>query len=346
MKRLAILCTLLALLTACGAPESDSVPAESVAEAETETEQPVPELEIQPAPPDVDPETGDRVLTSVNATVDGGRVLRLDAVGQALTEPGASVRYGVRAIRVYEGEDLLQTLSVSELPPEASPGATTQAPTVEDALTVQVMNFDGSDDIDLCGTAERNAPPHFYYLWSGDMGAYLYAFTLRGAVTNPETREVTATYRQDSDVECTDYFQYEDGWTLKLVRREARDWKRGSEDFPLTDYYEFPDGQAVLIREEFTNYNDEGLTVREVREMVNGELTPVRIEILEGADGEYVVVRTEEIPLETFPEDDAEAEDMENASPDAEADAMPPEFVPGDESEYEADVTPPENDEP
>lgn len=321
MKRLAILGILLATLTACGAPVVNNLPAESAPpteEVETARQEPVPELEIQPSPPDVNPETGDRALLSVNATVDGGRVLRLDAIGQALTEPGASVRYGVREIRVYDGEELLQTLSVDELPPDASVGPVTQSPTVEDALTVRDMNFDGSQDIDLYGTAERAAPPHIYYLWSGDMGAYLYAFTLRGADTDPETREVVTNYRQDSAVECTDRYGYEDGWTLKLVSREARDWKRGSEDFPLTDYYEFPNGDAVLIREEFTNYNDEGLIAREVREIVNGELTPVRVEILEGADGEYTVVRTEEIPLDTFPDEAAEAEFI----PDGEADAM------------------------
>ena len=330
MKRLAILGMLLALLTACGAPTVNNLPAESAppeAQSETEVQEPVPELEIQPAPPDVDPETGDRVLLSVNANVDGGRVLRLDAVGQALTEPGASVRYGVREIRVYDGEELLQTLSVSELPSGASVGAMTESPTVEDALTVRDMNFDGSEDIDLCGAAERNAPPHVYYLWSGDMGAYLYAFTLRGAVTNPQTREVLTTYRQDSAIECVDRYQYEDGWTLKLVSREARDWKRGSEDFPLVDYYEFPDGEAVLIREEFTNYNDEGLTVREVREIINGELTPVRLEILEGADGDFTVARTEEIPLEPVP-----AEGLENPLTDDES-----EFITDDEAEFMPD---------
>lgn len=310
MKRLAIFCILMAMLTACGAQTAENPPEES-APPEAEAQAPVPELEIQPAP-DVDPETGDRVLSSVSATVDGGRVLRLEAVGQTLTEPGASVRYGVREVRVYDGEALLQTLSVGELPPEALTGSMTQSPTIEDALTVRDMNFDGAEDIDLYAQVEHTADPHIYYLWSSDMGAYLYAFTLRGAEPDPLTRRVAATYRLDSVTDCTDYWAYEDGWTLKLSARETRDWKRGSEDFPLVEYYEFPDGEAVLVRQEFTNYNDEGLTVREVREVVNGELRPVRVEILEGADGEYHVVRTEEIPPEMPMETagDTEAEDM------------------------------------
>ena len=291
MKRLLILCALFGLLTACGASETAKAPVET---QEPETEEAVPELEIQPGPDDIDPETGYRVLSSVEATVDGGRVLRLDAVGMPLTEPGEAVRYGVHAVRVYDGEVLLQ-----ELPVNIGTGISlTQAPTVEAALTVRDMNFDGADDIALCATMERNAPPYYYFLWDSAESAYLYGFTLRGAEPDYETREIVAEYPFDGDIDYTDYLRYADDGSLQLVSRKAEDWNRGSEDFPLTQYYEFADGEAVLLREEFTDYNDEGLTVREVREPADGELKPVRIEILEGADGEFHVVRTEEIPLD------------------------------------------------
>lgn len=292
MKGLLILCALLGLLTACGASETTKAPVETP-EPEMEAEEAVPELEIQPGPEDIDPETGYRVLSSVEAVVDGGRALRLDAVGMPLTDPGSAVRYGVHTVRVYEGGELLQ-----ELPVNVGTGVSlTEAPTVEAALSVRDMNFDGSDDMDLCATMERNAPPHYYFLWDSAENAYAYGFTLRGAEPDPATREIIAAYPQDSAIDNTDTLRYADDGSLYLVSRKAEDWKRGSEDFPLTRYYEFVDGEAVLIREEFTNYNDEGLTLREVREPVDGELKPVRIEILEGGDGEFHVVRTEEIPL-------------------------------------------------
>ncbi len=311
MKRLAILCALLGLLAACGAPERTQAPEEA---AETETAEaaeaaPVPELEIQPGPDDIDPETGERALSSVEATVDGGRALRLEAVGMPLTEPGMAVHYGVRAVRVYDGETLLQ-----ELPASVEPGQSmTRAPTVEDALSVRDMNFDGADDMDLCATMERNAPPHYYFLWNAEAGAYLYAFTLRGAEPDPETREIVSSYSLDSQTDCEDRLRYADDGTLQLVSRKTEDWKNGTEDFPLTAYYEFRDGEAVLLRQEFTDYSDEGLIAREVREPVDGELKPVRVEILEGADGEYYVVRTEEIPLEAPEAEDAAAPEAEEA---------------------------------
>ena len=299
MKRLAILCMLLALLTACAAPEVRSTPAEPPA---PEPDAPVPELEIQPGPEDIDPETGDRVLSTREANVSGGRVLRLDAVGQALTEPGSSVRYGIREVRVYEDGALLQTLA-----------ADAQSPTVEAALAVRDMSFDGADDIDLYGQITRNADPHYYYLWDPEAGAYAYAFTLRGAEPDPDAGEIVCTYRQDSGTDCTDRLRYGEGGALETVGRVTRDWKNGTEDFPLVDYYEFPDGEAVLVREEFTDYNDEGLTVREVREPVNGELTPVRLEILEGENEEFHVVRTEEITPEPLPENADEPEPVPEA---------------------------------
>lgn len=311
MKRFIILClSVLVLLSACATPKPEEVPET----AASEPEQPVPELEIQPGPSDIDPETGDRVLSAVNAAVSDGRTLRIEAVGQALTEPGSSVRYGIREMRVYEDGEPLQTLVVSE----TAGGVVAQSPTVENALTLRDMNFDGADDIDLYGDVTRSVDPHYYYLWNADAGAYVYAFTLRGVELDPDTRQIVSSYRRDDGLDCVERLQYGDGGALELVSRVTEDWKNGTEDFPLVDYYEFPYGEAVLVREEFTDYNDEGLTVREVRELADGVLTPVRLEILEGADGEFHVVRTEEITpepdeFEILPDAETFPEDIENA---------------------------------
>ncbi|MBQ6986322.1 MAG: hypothetical protein IJQ25_04965 [Oscillibacter sp.] len=304
MKRFIILClSVLVLLSACATATPESV-AEPPA---PEPDEPIPELEIQPGPDDIDPETGDRVLSSTSATVSDGRTLRLDAVGQALTEPGSSVRYGIREVRVYEGENALQTLVVAHI----EGAATTQAPTVESALSARDMNFDGADDIDLYAQVTRSVDPHYYYLWNPDTGLYEYAFTLRGAEVDPDAREIVSTYRRDDGLDCKERLRYNDAGALELVSRVTEDWKNGTEDFPLVDYYEFRDGEAVLVREEFTDYDDGGLTVREVREPVDGELRAVRREVLEGADGEYHVVRTEEVaPEPEFPEEYAAPETL------------------------------------
>lgn len=320
MKRLVLLClSALILLSGCGADTSNSVADEAppttadASATETQAEESVPELEIQEAPPEAEAmEDGDRAILMVNATVDGGRVLRVYAIGRA----EANDRYAVKEIRTYEVDTLLRTLSVSDLPSEAWSGTEyggegeTSAPTVEDALSVRDMNFDGADDLDLYGCIQKYDAPHHFLLWNTDAGEFQYAFTLPNAAENPETREIVSTYRLSDSVDCKDHYQYIDG-ALTLVSRVTEDWKGGSEDFPLVEVYEIRDGEEIFLRQEFTNYNDEGLTAREVRELVNGELTPVRVEILESADdGEFVVVRTEEIPLAQETEN-PETEDRE-----------------------------------
>ncbi|MBR3569185.1 MAG: hypothetical protein IKN96_00060 [Oscillibacter sp.] len=318
MKRLAIVCAIFALLTACGAAETSKAPV--VEKQAPEIAEPVPELEIEPPPDDIDPETGDRVLLSAEASVSGGRVLTVEGVGQALTEPGAAVRYGLRAVRVYENGELLQTLFARDF----IDGDMMESPAIEDALIVRDANFDGADDIDLCGGTERVAPLRYYFLWDADANGYVYGFKLRGASVDPDKREITASYPLDSSVDCADVWRYAPDGSLQLAERKTEDWKRGSEDFPLVEYYVFQDGEAVLTRQEFTNYNDEGLTVREVREVVNGELKPVRLEILEGADGEFRVVRTEEIPQEpVFPDVAPAPMDGESVPADGETENEP-----------------------
>lgn len=302
MKRFMTLCALLLiLLTSCGQTETQKNPDTA---PQADIEEPAPELEILQDPTETDTDAGNWVLSSVDAAVDGGRVLRLDAIGKTVEGTDVPERYAVSAVRVYEGDTLLQTILIKDVPPEASEGepyageSETLAPSVETAISTHDMNFDGFDDLDLCawtGTGELD--PHYYYLWNSVIGAYLYAYTLRGAVADPETREVLSTYRQDSNTDCTDYYRYTDSGTLILVSRRTEDWKRGSEDFPLVEYYGFQDGNATLIREEFTNYDDRGYPVREVREIVRGELTPVRREMLEVSDGEIRVLGTEELPI-------------------------------------------------
>ena len=221
---------------------------------------------------------------------------------------------------MYEGETALQTLVVAAI----EGAATTQSPTVESALSVRDMNFDGADDIDLYAQVTRSVDPHYYYIWNPDTGLYEYAFTLRGAEADPDAREIVSTYRRDDGLDCQERFRY-NGGALEPVSRVTEDWKNGTEDFPLVDYYEFRDGEAVLVREEFTDYTDDGLTVREVREPVDGELRAVRREVLEGADGEYHVVRTEEVaPEPEFPEEYGDAEVFPEEYGDAEA--FPEEF--------------------
>ncbi len=297
-KTLLLWAVLLALMVlGCGRTETAPEPEET---------DPIQEEESGDAAGTEQEPAGDYVLSSVNATVDGGRVLRLDAIGQ--TEEG---RCGIREVRVYEDGQLLQTISCAES--GALEDSYTHAPSVEEAMSVKDMNFDGSEDLDLCGAVTPDTAPHLYWLWNSGIGQYLYAYTLRGAQLRPQSREIIAAYVIDG-VNYADRWQYGPEGALALTERYVEDWDLGTEDFPLREYYQFPDGVETLIWQQFTDYDDEGRTIRETREVIDGVLWPVRREELEVTDGVTRVIRTEELPL---PEPEIPEEPLEEESPEA-----------------------------
>ena len=103
MRRVLILLLALLLLSACAAP------------AETEEAPPVPEAPEAAAPEEEaleDPgeETEDHVLLTLDAPLADGRTLRLEAFGRRADE----YSYGVREVRVYDGDALIQTVQARE----------------------------------------------------------------------------------------------------------------------------------------------------------------------------------------------------------------------------------------
>ena len=186
---------------------------------------------------------------------------------------------------------MTQTVTVSTTFPEGDGYA--YAPSVEEALAAQDVNFDGLDDLVLADRLDDGTLTHHYWLWDGTQ--FRLAFTLQDAELHPEDQTITVSRRYLDNVDFTDTYQYDDAGELVLVRRRAEDWKQGTEDFPLVAYYEFPGGVPTLMRQEFTDYDNLGRITREVREMVDGQLTPVRLEILQAADGGFQVVETQDL---------------------------------------------------
>lgn len=216
MKRFQLLAGLLLLLfcAGCGAP------------ARTEPDTP-PDTAVPDAP--AGPETEDHVLLTLEAAVDGGRVLRLDAVGKKRPDMD---QWGVREIRVYDGDTLIQTLLTQEgIDAGGVDGAVdtgyTDCWSPDQVMVVEDMNFDGSGDIGLFGWACNNTIPYYYWLWDAGAGQYRYAFTLQGAEAHPETGEVSASSKNyggdgpEGGYFRTDYYRYDASGELALVRREV-----------------------------------------------------------------------------------------------------------------------------
>lgn len=189
----------LLLLSGCAAPAAGTPepPPEAPAEEELSVEEIPAETEI----PVEEVLSEDHVLLTLDAPLADGRVLRLEAVGKPVDESTV----GVREVRVYDGDALLQTVSVFEAvewewgsAADDLAGEYTSCWTPEETMEVLDLNFDGNTDFGLFGWTANNTIPYYYWLWNAGTGRYEYAFLLQGAEAHPETKEVTSEYKSGS----------------------------------------------------------------------------------------------------------------------------------------------------
>lgn len=222
MRRVLILLLALLALSACAAP----------AEV-TEEEPPAPPVQApeDPAPVEAPPEKAsspeDCSLT-LEAPLADGRVLLLEAVGKRVDE----YSFGVREVRVYDGEELIQTvLSREAIEAEWGEGMTeefydyTECWSVEDGMTVLDLNFDGNTDFGLFGWPANNTIPYYYWIWDPEAERYQYAFVLQGVEVHPETKELTAEYKDGpaGALWVTERYQFDENGRLVLTGREEED---------------------------------------------------------------------------------------------------------------------------
>lgn len=183
------------------------------------------------------PETEDHLLLTLEAPLADGRTLTLEAFGKRSGEGNC----GVREVRVYDGADLLQTVSAREaieLEWEFGDGVLaedfynyTVCWSPEKTMEVLDLNFDGNTDFGLFGWVPNNTIPYYYWQWDGER--YRFACTIQGAEVHPETGEVSSEYKVGSGgVQYQRDFYRPDGeGNLYLVRQE-----RECFDFPNLDY--------------------------------------------------------------------------------------------------------------
>lgn len=177
MRRVLILLLALLLLSACAAP------AEVAEEAPPAPAEPAP---VEPAPGDSVPNRtapeDDRSLT-LEAPLADGRTLLLEAVGKQVDE----YSFGVREVRVYDGEELIQTVQAREgiehFWGDSDGGVVSEYTSCwsrEESMEVLDLNFDGNTDFGLFGWPANNTIPYYYWMWDPEAGRYQYAFTQIG----------------------------------------------------------------------------------------------------------------------------------------------------------------------
>lgn len=216
MQKITVLLLFVALFcTACG--QTSTAPQEPPHEPKTSIAEQLSSVQ------ETEPTTEDHVLLSLEASLADGRTLTLDAVGKKLNE----YHYGVREVLVYEGDTLLQSVSVREaIEAEWGEGMAeefydyTECWSPEESMETLDLNFDGNTDFGLFGWAPNNTIPYYYWQWDGER--YQYACTLQGAEVHPEAGEVFSTYKGGwgGAIYQSDYYRPDEDGTLYLVRQE------------------------------------------------------------------------------------------------------------------------------
>ena len=219
MRRMLLLTLFLLLLSAC------AVPAE-----ETESSAPpLQEAPEEPAPAEASPEeevpveevpSEDHVLLTLEAPLADGRTLTLEAVGQRLDEYSA----GVREVRVYDGDALIQTVQAREgiVSEGVEDSDYTDCWSTEDCMDELDLNFDGDTDFGLFAGRCNNMIPYYYWTWDREAGQYQFACILQGAEAHPESGETTAEYKSGSAGSqwVTEYYWPDGNGSLYLHRVE------------------------------------------------------------------------------------------------------------------------------
>ncbi len=226
MRRVLILLLVLLTLSACAAPAK--------VEEKEPSAPPLQEAPEQPAPAEISPEkevpveevpSEDHVLLTLDAPLADGRTLTLEAVGKRVDEYSV----GVREVRVYDGDALIQTILSREVIEDFwgdSDGGIvseyTQCWNAEDSMTAADMNFDGNTDLGLFAFSPNNTIPFYFWTWDPEAEQYRYAFTLQGPAVRPEAQEATAEYKSGSAGSqwITEVYKPDKNGDLYLVRVE------------------------------------------------------------------------------------------------------------------------------
>ncbi len=209
----------------------------------------VPQVPAVPAPgadAGAVSETEDHVLTTREATVDGGRTLTLETVWKKQADMDL---WGVWEVRISEGDVLLQAIPIQEAIDAGDMDGIgtgyTACWSAEEAMSVLDMNFDGSKDLDLVGwIPASNTVPHYHWMWDSGAEAFSFALCLQGA--SVDETAVIATYQYENGVDYPDHYAPDETGALVLEGWDVMDWS-GSGETPVVESYEMRDGRLAPV---------------------------------------------------------------------------------------------------
>lgn len=227
-------------LSACGekdtyAPKDENAEVVVSEEKNTDkasTEGKLPEEAVtEPAEPDLpkgspsDPaNSADEVLKTMEITFENGEFLTLSVIGKKRDDVEL---YGVREIRVYKDDRLLQSISMKEaIDRDGVDGIEegyTACFTAEDSAGLKDVNFDGYLDLEVCGWTPNNSLPYYYWCWNNDTQQFEYSFCLQLTEIDEENKQLIAWYKVENGLYYTDYYHVNDKNELELIKRDIED---------------------------------------------------------------------------------------------------------------------------
>lgn len=295
MRRVLILLLVLLMLSACTAPaevvrEESSTPPLQETPAEASPE----ELPVEEVPSE------DHVFLTLEVPLADGRTLTLEAAGKRVNEHS----FGVREVRVYDGEELIQTVQAREgiehFWGDSDGGVVSEYTSCwsrEESMEVLDLNFDGNTDFGLFGWPANNTIPYYYWMWDPEAGRYQYAFVLQGVSADSDRRELESTFRLSAVEYETDYYAPDETGALYLARTEVSNWEvSGLDDRPASETWVPAPDQRLRPGAPDWSYHDLTLVRRElpVREFHDGGTISNYTEIWELMDGELQMTSREE----------------------------------------------------
>ena len=187
---------------------------------------------------------GDSVLKTIEFAVAGRGdqkdiPMELDVIGKA----GGDGRYGVSELRIYDMSAIgrtkpAQIIRLADIGEDFVSGSVGEGYTdcwsVDEAVNVLDMNFDGSPDIEVFGWVTNNTIPHYYFFWHSEAGRFEYALRLQGATVDKENGQVIAEYKSgEGGSEYTrDYYKPDKNGNLVLVDSKKTTYSGNNEPLP------------------------------------------------------------------------------------------------------------------
>lgn len=166
----------------------------------------------------------DTELNTLEVVLENGEVLTLSVLGK---QAEVSDCWGIREIRVYRKEALIQTISMAEaIEKDGVDGIDagyTESFSIENAAKLRDVDFDGNPDLEVCGWCPNNAIPYYYWLWDPETEQFQYGFSLQLQEVDAENRQLIAWYKVENGLYYTDYLRVNNQREPELIKREIED---------------------------------------------------------------------------------------------------------------------------